>query len=141
MLNKLRAPFGVAVVFLVLSGCSDLTGPRLLTDFAWGEVEEPETVVVGVSTTVALGGLFILGQFNTPTRCYALEADFRRDGSKLTVRVKAESTNSPNCDESLGGFRYTATMINLKYDTYQLRVIHDITGAAGGEYTETVTIR
>ncbi|MCJ7627799.1 MAG: hypothetical protein MUO50_05355 [Longimicrobiales bacterium] len=141
MLKKLRAPFGVGVVFLVLSGCSDLTGPRLLTNFEWGEVEEPENIVVGVSTAVALGDLFILGQLNTSTRCYALDADFQRKGSKLTVLVRAESTNSPNCDESMGGFRYTATMINLKYDTYQLRVIHDIVGGVGTEYTRTVTIR
>jgi hypothetical protein len=127
-------------VLLGLAGCSDITGPRLFTDFQWGEVEVPEDVVEGISTAVALGELFILGQFNTPTRCYALEADFNQSGKNLTLRVKAKSNNSPNCDESLGGFRYTATVRNLKYQTYTLRVIHDVAGASGVEFTETVTI-
>ena len=140
MLKRLRSPLGIGVVFLVLGGCSDLTSPRLLTTFDWGEVEVPEDVVPGVSTSVALGDLFILGQFNTPTRCFALDADFKKSGSNLTVRVKAEPNSSPNCDDRLGGFRYTATMINLEFDTYQLSVIHDITGAAAVEYTSTVTI-
>ena len=141
MLKKLRIPFRVAVVYLVLSGCSGLTDPRLITDFEWGEVEEPETVVEGISTTVALGDLFILGQFNTPSHCYNLEADFQKDGTNLTVRVNARPTGSPNCDESMGGFRYTARVVNLKFDTYELRVIHDIAGGTGGEFTESVIIR
>lgn len=141
MLKKLRALFGVGVVFLALSGCSDLTGPRLITNFEWGEVEEPETIVEGISTTVALGTLFILGQFNTPSHCYNLEADFQRNGTKLRIQVMAKPTDSPNCDQSLGGFRYTAQVTNLKFDTYELRVIHDITGGNGGEFTETVIVR
>ena len=141
MLKKLRVPFGVVVAWLVLGGCSGLTDPRLITNFDWGEVEEPEAIVEGISTTVALGDLFVLGQFKTPSHCYDLEADFRRSKSKLTIHVKAESTNSPNCDQSLGGFRYTAQLINLKFGTYELRVVHDIAGGSGGEFTETVTIR
>ena len=141
MLKKLRVPFGVVMASVALGGCSGLTDPRLITNFDWGEVEEPEAIVEGISTTVALGDLFVLGQFNTPSHCYDLEADFRRRKSKLTIHVKAGSTNSPNCDQSLGGFRYTAQLINLKFGTYELRVVHDITGGSGGEFTEMVTIR
>jgi len=141
MLKNLRVPFGVGAVLLALNGCSGLTEPRLETDFDWGEVEEPETVVEGISTAVVLGDLFILGQFNTPSHCYNLDADFQRKSSKVTLRVKAEPTGSPNCDESMGGFRYTARVINLKFNTYELRVIHDITGGDGGEFTETLIIR
>jgi len=132
---------GIGLLLLALTGCSGITDPRLLTDFDWGEVEDPETVVEGISTAVALGELFILGQMSTPTRCYKLQADFKRKGSELTVRVNARSNDSPNCDQSIGGFRYTAVMSNLKFQTYNLRVIHDITGAAGGEYSTTVVIR
>ena len=141
MFRKLRVATGAVAVLLVLGGCSEITSPKLLTSFDWGEVEDPETVVEGIGTSVALGDLFILGQMNTPTRCYRLEADFNRSGSNLTVRVHADPNNAPNCDDRLGGFRYTAVMSNLKFGTYQLRVIHDITAGAGSEYTKTVTIR
>ena len=141
MLKRLRVPFGLGVVFLALVGCSDLTGPRLLTTFEWGEVEEPETVVEGISTSVALGDLFVLGQFNTPSHCYELKADFQRNDAKLKVHVTAKPTGSSNCDETLGGFRYTSSMTNLKFGTYELRVIHDVTGGTQNEYTKTVTIR
>jgi len=141
MLKRLCVPFGVGVVFLVMSGCSDLTGPQLVTSFEWGEVEVPEDVVPGVATTVALGELFILGQFRTPTRCYVLDGECRQSGKNLTVQVTAETTGTANCDESLGGFRYTAVMSNLKFGTYELRVIHDIVNGAGVEYTRSLTIR
>ncbi len=141
MLNRLRAPVWVAAIFLVLSGCSDITAPRLLTSFDWGEVEVPEDIVPGVATSVALGQLFILGQFQTPTQCYVLDAEFRQNGTNLTVKVTAEPTGAPNCDESMGGFRYTAVVRNLKFGTYDFRVIHDIVDGAGVEYTKTVTIK
>ncbi len=140
-MTRARIPLGAGLVLLALSGCSDLTGPRLLTTFEWGEVEEPDTIVEGISTTVALGDLFLVGQFRTPSHCYELDSDFQRDGTRLTVRVEARPTGSPNCDQSPGGFRYTASVTNLKFDTYELRVIHDVTGGSGGEYTKTVTIR
>jgi len=141
MLNRLLAPFWVAAIFLVLSGCSGITGPQLLTFFDWGEVEVPEDVVPGVSTTTALGELFILGQFQTPTQCYVLDAEFRQTGKNVTVRVTAEPTGAPNCDPNLGGFRYTASIRNLEFGTYDLSVIHDIVGGTSVEYTRTVTIK
>lgn len=141
MLKKLRAPIGLTLSILALSGCSDITGPRMVTEFNWGEVQDPETVVEGVSTTVALGDLFILGEFNTPTRCYALEAEFNRNDKNLTLRVVAKSNNSPSCDERLGGYRYTASVANLRFGTYTLKVTHVVAGAVEGEFTETVTIR
>jgi len=113
----------------------------LVTSFDWGEAEDPETVVEGITTTVALGELFILGQMNTPTRCFKLDAEFKRKGSEVTVRVTASSSHSPNCDQSIGGFRYTAVMSNLDFRTYDLKVIHDVPAGYGGEYSTTVVIR
>ena len=142
MLKNPRILFGVLSVFLFVAGCKSITEPRLITSFDWGEVEVPEDVVPGVSTSVALGELFIVGQFNTPTRCYNLDGNFQRSGGKLTLRVNANTINSPNCDDSLGGFRYVASISNLKYQTYELTVIHDVTGGSGGgTYTEMVTVR
>lgn len=140
MLPKPPVIVGVVLLLFSVHGCSKLTEPRLLTDFQWGEVEVPEDVVEGVSTQVALGNLIILGQFQTPRRCYNLSADFDRSGKNLTVRVKARRNNSPTCDDTLGGFRYTASMTNLKFGTYQLKVIHDITDANGGVFTSTEEI-
>ena len=141
MTNRRRVSVAFGLSLLVLGGCSGITDPQMFTTFDWGEVEVPEDVVTGVSTSVALGDLFILGQFNTPTRCYTLDGNFKRSGSKLTLRVKADTSNPPNCDVRLGGFRYTAALSNLKYGTYQLQVIHEITGGTGGEYTKTVVIK
>ena len=142
---KRNVPGIGALCFLVLSvalaGCDSITNPRLVTSFNWTEAEDPESIVEGITTSVAYGELFILGQIATPTRCYELDASFARDGMELTLRVFARSSNSPNCDEREGGFRYTATMSNLDFGTYQLTVIHDVDGAAGGEYIQDVIIR
>jgi len=141
MLNRFRALVRMAAVSLAVSGCSSLTGPQLLTDFEWGEVENPATVQERVLTSVVLGELFVLGQMQTPTRCYNIGFDLGRNGSQLTLRVSAKPGNSTNCDQNPGAYRYTLTVHNLKFGTYNLRVFHDITGAQGGEFTETVTIR
>lgn len=141
MLRKRLVPGMLALFLLASGGCGDATGPRLVTSFNWTEVEDPETIVEGISTSVAFGELFILGQIATPTRCYELDASFKRDRTKLNVRVTASSTQSPNCDVRAGGFRYTATMSNLDFQTYQLVVIHDVEDGTGGRYTQEVIIR
>jgi len=141
MLNRFRAIVRMAAVSLAVSGCSSLTDPQLLTDFEWGEVENPATVQERILTSVVLGELYVLGQMQTPTRCYNIGFDLGRNGSQLTLRVSAKLGNSTNCDQNLGAYRYTLTVHNLKFGTYNLRVFHDITGAQGGEFTETVTVR
>jgi hypothetical protein len=141
MKKKLLTRFGVTVLLLALAGCSDVTAPKLITSFEWGEMEDPETVVEGITTSVALGELFILGQIKTPARCYNLDHNFNRNGKDLILSVTATRTSTPNCDETIGGFRYTFVASNLKYDTYDLRATHTVTNAAGGVYTATVTIR
>lgn len=141
MPKGLRVSVAMLAVVLAIGACSDITAPRLVTAFDWGEVDDPETVVPGITTSVALGELFILGQLNTPTRCYNLEAGFGRSKKKINIRVTAKPNNAPNCDQSLGGFRYTAVVSNLKFDTYDLTVIHDITGGEGGQFTKSITIK
>ena len=142
---SVRATFSLAAslatLLLVVAGCSSITGPRLQTNFEWGEADNPESVVETMQTTVAFGELFIFGQMQTPTRCYKLDYNFSRSGSKMTLKVKATLSPSANCDESLGGYRYTLSIYNLKYGTYDLTVNHDIEGAQGGEFTETVTVQ
>jgi len=126
------------VLSLAVTGCSGFTDVDLITDFQWGEVEDPSTVTEGIDVTVALGELFILGQLNTPTRCYNLTPDFSLNGSTLTLTVSARSTGAANCNTDQGGFRYTAAVLSLDFGTYQLRVVHDIEEDQGGTFTETI---
>lgn len=132
---------GALALIMVLSGCDSITDPRVITTFDWTDVPDPETVTEGISTSVAFGDLFILGQLVTPARCYELDGTFTVDTGKLTIRVTARSNGSPNCDESVGGFRYTATVSNLEFRTYELTVIHDVENGTGGQYTKTVVIK
>jgi hypothetical protein len=141
MLKRFRTTLGLTALLLAVPGCDSLTGPQLLTDFEWGEVEEPANVQERILTSVVLGELYVLGQMQTPTRCYSIGFDFSQSGSQLTLRISAKPGNSPNCDQSLGAYRYTLTVHNLEHNTYNLRVFHDITGAEGGQFTETVVIR
>jgi hypothetical protein len=141
MARNRTVPVALALLVVALSGCDDITNPRLVTSFNWTEAEDPETVTEGISTSVALGELFILGQVVTPARCYELTGDFAEAGANLSLRVAARSNGSPNCDQRIGGFRYTATWSNLDYGTYNLTVVHDVEDGPGGEYTRTVTIR
>jgi len=142
MLNRSRVALAAMfAALLVVSGCSSLTEPQLLTDFEWGEVEDPSTVQAGIQTAVVLGELYILGQMQTPTRCYSLTKDFQRSGSRLTLRISAKNNDTPNCNVSQGGYRYTLVVHNLKFDTYDLQVHHDIAGGQSALYADTVIVR
>lgn len=140
MKNITRAILTLVTLSLALTGCSAFTDVDLITDFQWGEVEDPSTVVEGISSTVAYGEVFILGQLNTPTQCYNLSAGFKTSNNILTLTVSAAPTGASNCSQELGGYRYTAAILNLDYGTYQLRVIHDVQGGQGGTYTETIDV-
>ena len=126
---------------LLLAACSGVTDPQFVTSFQWTELEDPNTVTPGITTSVAFGEVFILGQLNTPAQCYELTGDFDKTSKTLSLRVRARRTNAPNCNETLAGFSYTATMSNLSFGEYALTVTHDVDGGTGGVYTETVTIR
>lgn len=137
--NAARLLGGVVLVLLV--GCSGITDPQFLTSFEWSELEDPNTVTEGITTSVVYGEVFILGQLNTPAQCYELTGEFDKSSNTLSLRVRARRTGSPNCDETMAGFTYTAVMRNLSFGTYALTVTHDIDGGTGGVYTESVTIR
>ena len=55
MRRKVALLGGAAALSLYLIACSDITSPRLVTSFDWGEVEDPGTVVEGITTSVAFG--------------------------------------------------------------------------------------
>lgn len=124
---------------LLLQGCSSITDPGRLEDFEWGEVEDASTIVEGIDPAVGLGDLFILGQVSTPHRCYRLEGTFSRNGQTLTLRVRGNVAN-PDCADTEGGYRYTATIRHLEGGTYDLNVIHQVEGRSTTSYTETVDL-
>lgn len=128
---------GSVVVFLAAGACSDITAPRLLTTFEWGEVADASTIVEGISTTVALGDFFVVGEFPTPSLCFQVSPDFERRDGRLTIRIRAAQTGATNCAQTPGGFRYTASVTNLDSGTWTLRVVHE---ATGNEFTEDFII-
>lgn len=138
--RALAGVLGGLWALFALTGCSDITGPRWEAAFEWGEVDDPTTVQESVNSSVALGDLFLLGQFNTPTRCYVLDSDVQKRGSNLTIRVRATTNNPSNCDQSLGGFRYTIAVYNLEDGEYNLVVYHEIEGGNGKTFSRTVEI-
>lgn len=139
MRHPIHTTLALAVVLFLVAGCSSLTSPKVVTEFQWTEVEDPTTMVEGVQTTTAFGELFILGQMQTPGRCYSLAFNFDPGGSRLTLKVNARP-NATSCDQGIGGYRYTLSVYNLKSGTYELTVIHDVTGADGGVYTKSITV-
>lgn len=124
---------------LLLQGCSSITDPARLEDFQWGEVEDVTSIVEGIDPAVGLGDLFILGQVSTPHKCYRLDASFSRDGRTLILRVRGDVAN-PDCADSEGGYRYTATIRNLERGTYDLNVIHQVEGRTRMSFTDTVEL-
>lgn len=140
MLNRLPTAVVATAAFLAITGCGSITNPARLEVFDWGEVEDPSSIEEGIDATVAFGELFVLGQLNTPSKCYRLTATFDRNDSRATLRIRGELANQ-NCGPGIGGFRYTATIRNLASGTYDLRVIHDVDGAQTQEFTESVEIR
>jgi hypothetical protein len=136
-MRTLISAFGLLPMLL---NCTSTTAPWLDTEFQYGEVEDPSTVQESVQSTAALGNLYILGQVPTPTRCYRLGHDLSSKGERLTLRIQAKPAGGGAC-EPVGGYRYTMVVLRLHPGTYDLTVIHEITGAQGGRFTETLTIR
>ncbi len=140
MHHRVRATFAWVAVLLVAAGCSSSTDPEVVTDFQWTEAD-PTTLQEGIVATAALGELFVLGQVATPTRCYKLDFDLGKSGSRLNLRIKATASTTPNCDQNPGAYRYTLAIYNLKSGTYELRAVHDVAGGQERAFTATVTIR
>jgi hypothetical protein len=140
MLRRARTAFAVATLLCGVAACSAATEPDVVTDFQWTEAD-PATTQEGIAATAALGELFVLGHVMTPSRCYKLDFELGRNGQRLSLRIKATASTTPNCDQTAGAYRYTLAIYNLKSGAYNLQVIHDVTGGQGGTFSESVTIR
>jgi hypothetical protein len=121
--------------------CDSVAGPEPLDQFSWGELPQGQAVEDGIDVSVGLGDVFVLGELTTPTRCYALDADFSQSGDRLTLDVRATSTQTGACADNPGAYRYTAVLRGLAQRDYELHVVHAVTGGARREFTESVSLR
>lgn len=135
----LRA-LALSVLFTAFA-CDSVAGPEPLDSFSWGELPQGQAVEDGIDVSLGLGDIFVLGELNTPTRCYGLEADFRQDGDRLTLEVTATSRQSGACADQPGAYRYTAVLRGLAQRDYQLRVVHAVAGGETREFTTAVSLR
>ncbi|MGH7502432.1 MAG: hypothetical protein ACREL7_11815 [Longimicrobiales bacterium] len=140
MLNRTGITLATVVVLVIGPGCDVVTGPDPLAQFTWNEVDEGVSVADGIQSASVGGEIILLGGINTPTRCYSLSPDFQQDGQRLTLRVDAKTTNTPNCEQTPGGYTYTAVIRRLDNGTYQLTVIHAVTGGTTLQFADTVAI-
>ena len=140
--KRSRMLLPVALAALVASaGCHLVTEPSRLQDFQWIAVENPSEVQEGIDAVAFAGDIDLLGQMKKPTLCFKLEADFDRNGSTLTVHVNARSSQSANCDQQAGGYRYTALLRGLGSGKYTLHVVHSVPGVADREFSKDLEIR
>lgn len=128
-------------VLAVTFACDSVAGPEPLDEFSWGELPQGQAVEDGIDVSVGLGDVFVLGELNTPTRCYGLDADFSQSGDRLTLEVQATSRQSGACADNPGAYRYTAVLRGLAQRDYQLHVVHAVAGGERREFTSAVSLR
>jgi hypothetical protein len=121
------------------AGCGFLTDVEKLESFQFEELEGMTTDTVEVNGVP--GAIFVLGQINTPTRCYALRGELEEKDRSLTLRVSARST-ATTCAAD-GAFRYQAVLRPLEAGTYDVRIIHSFpsTNRPTQEFREDVVVR
>jgi hypothetical protein len=131
-----------AIAFLTWgAACDVLTGPGPRIDqFTWEGVENPDEIQEGVDIAGFSRDVNFLGQLKTPTLCYTISSSLDVDGSTLTVNVEANSTQSTNCSQNPGGFRYTGVIRNLDHGTYTVRIVQRVEGQAPQEFSEEVKL-
>jgi hypothetical protein len=118
-----------AALVLVISSCSDSTGPDLLLSFSADRFEEP-----GPSpSTTAEGGegrITVQGSLATPCLASPSEviAEADRSGSELELRVGWVPAS--DCVPGVDVFVYEAVLGELRPGLYQLRVLNVLTGHA-----------
>ena len=130
---------GALGLLLLLSACDTVTGPDTLGSFTWTEIEGGGTVEAFADFAAFGSDVLVLGEFNTPTACFRLTPHLTETASRLTLRVEARSTQTPNCADRTGAFRYEATLNGLDSGTYALVIVHDVQGNLS-EFEHTLNI-
>jgi hypothetical protein len=138
-MKTIRSAMVIATLLLTVGGCES-TAPKTLEDFQWVSVQDQNSVTDGIDAQSFFGDVDFIGQFKTPSLCYNIAASFSKSGSTLTLRVDAKSTNSPNCNQTPGGFQYTGVLRHLDAGMYTFHVIHAVEGQTPQEFSVSLTI-
>lgn len=73
------------------------------------------------------GRIAVQGALPTPTPCYTLSGEARREGETITLTVQARA-NEGGCIQMIAGFAYDATVRGVPAGRYTLRVVHAYAG-------------
>ncbi|HUF50447.1 MAG TPA: hypothetical protein VMN60_06410 [Longimicrobiales bacterium] len=129
----------LAALLFMLPGCDIVTGPKTLGDFSWAEIEGGP--VEDSSNFVAVGSdVLLLGEIGTPTACYNLTPHLAESRTRLTLRIAARSTQTPNCEQRAGSYRYQVMLHRLDRGTYELVIVHDVEDGERTEFRHSLTI-
>lgn len=77
--------------------------------------------------TGAQGRIAVEGALPTPTPCYTLSGEARREGEVVTLTVQARASEG-GCIQMIAGFAYDATVRGVPAGRYTLRVVHAYAG-------------
>jgi hypothetical protein len=73
------------------------------------------------------GRIAVQGALPTPTPCYTLSGEARREDAVITLTVQARA-NEGGCIQMIAGFAYDATVRGVPAGRYTLRVVHAYAG-------------
>lgn len=73
------------------------------------------------------GRVDVSGALPTPTPCYDLTGEARREGAVVTLTVQARAREG-GCIQVIAGFAYDASLRGLPAGRYTLRVVHAYAG-------------
>ena len=100
--------------------------PQLTVDLRSRQLQpapdEPWTKAAGGE-----GRVEVEGAVTTPTPCYTLAGEARRDGQTVTLTLQAERKEG-GCIQVIAAFGYEATVRGLPPGRYTLRVLHAYPG-------------
>jgi hypothetical protein len=130
---------GALGLLLLLSACDTVTGPDTLGSFTWTEIEGGGTVEAFADFAAFGSDVLVLGEFNTPSACFRLTPHLTESSTRLTLRIEARTTQTPNCADRVGAFRYEATLNGIENGTYALVIVHDVQGDLS-EFEHTLNI-
>jgi hypothetical protein len=133
---------GLAALLLFgAPGCGILTEPGpIIDEFAWEAEANPANITEGVDMAGVFASISFLGQVKTTNLCYSVASTLEVDGSDVTIRVTLTNSGAPNCNQTMGGFRYSGIVRNLPSGTYNVKLIQVVGTGAPTEVTKSIRV-
>lgn len=140
MKNAMRA--GLAALLLLAGpACGVLTEPGpIIDEFAWEAEENPANITEGVDIAGIFSSISFLGQVKTTNLCYSVASTLEVTGTDVTIRVTLTNSGSSNCNQTMGGFRYSGIVRNLPPGTYNVKIIQVVGTGAPVEFTKSIRV-